>query len=575
MKTIDRKYIGRRIHVLGAFFCFLFAVIGVKAIQLQVFECKNLSEKAADEYERSILSAGKRGIIYDRKLNELAVSIHASSIAAVPSQIACPKTAAKLMSAILDIDKKELEERLSRKNSFIWVKRQISPQRVEAIKALGLKGIEVIPEFSRFYPNKTLAAQALGFSGIDSRGLEGIEFFYNDDIEGTSNKYKIMKDALGRGFDREEWTEDQKKANNLVLTIDRTIQYITDEALKDATLNNQAKAGMAVVMVPDTGEILAIAHYPEFNPNAFTKFKRDAWRNKAITDSFEPGSTMKIFLAAAAMEFGYCSPNTIFFCENGEYRIGKNIVHDTHPHDWMSLQQIIKFSSNIGAVKVAEMTGKKSLYKTLSAFGFGEKTGIDAPGETPGSLTDYRKWTEIDTGTIAFGQGVSVSAIQLTTALCAIANGGILMKPYIAKSVIDPDGNVIKDLTPKKGKRIITQKTANDITTMMHSVVTEGGTGVNAALDNYRVCGKTGTAQKVINGRYSEKAFIASFAGFAPQKDPAIAVLVVIDEPLEKQHHGGAVAAPAFGRIVYETLNYMAIKPDDLMIVSLHNGKDR
>ena len=578
MKTIDKKYIGRRIHVLGAVFCFCFAIIGVKAFHLQIFECAELSKKAQNGYEKSFLSTGRRGVIYDRNLNELAISINASSIAAFPSKVISPMDTAKRLSGILGMNRRDIENRLTKKNSFVWIKRQVSPKRAEDIKSLDLKGFEIIPEFSRFYPNATLAAQTLGFSGIDSKGLEGLEFYYNSDIQGTPRTCKIIKDALGRGFDRENWHQPEDKANNLILTIDRSIQYITEEALKKAASESKAQAGMAVVMVPKTGEILAIAHYPEFDPNVFTKFTRDDWRNKAVTDPFEPGSTMKIFLAAAAMEHGYCSPNTIFFCENGEYRIGKNIVHDTHPHDWMSLQQIIKFSSNIGAVKVAEITGKQSLYKTLRAFGFGEKTGIDCPGETAGSLADYKRWTTIDTGNIAFGQGIAVSAVQLVTAVSAIANGGILPKPHIAKSVVDPSGNVLKDLTPPMGKRIIQRKTADAITMMMHTVVTEGGTGVNAALDNYSVCGKTGTAQKFIDGQYSNQKYVASFVGFAPKKNPEIAVLVVVDEPIRNRHHGGTAAAPAFREIVNATLNYMTVQPDqtdNLLIVSANTRESK
>lgn len=563
-----------RIHILGIFFCLLFAIIGLKAVHLQVFECKKLTIRAQQEYEKPIVSAGKRGVIYDRKLNELAVSIHSSSIAAMPSQIESRKKTAKQLAPILGLNEKELQTRLTQNNRFTWIKRQVSPQRVSAITALDLKGIEIVPEFSRFYPHKTMAAQVLGFAGIDSKGLEGIEFYYNSEIQGVSQQYTIMKDALGRGFDREAWAEDQEKTNSLVLTLDRTIQFITEEALKEATVKHEAKSGIAVVMVPSTGEILAIAHYPEFNPNAFSKFKSDAWRNRAVSDAFEPGSTMKIFMATAALESGYCSPKSIFFCENGEYKIGPNTVHDTHSYDWMSIQEIVKHSSNIGAVKIAEMTGKKSLYTTLKAFGFGEKTGIDLPGETSGNLTSYKQWRPIDVGNIAFGQGISVSAIQLLRAVCAIANGGTLMKPYLAKSVIDPSGKIIRDLTPEKGRPIISKNNAKAIAEMMHMVVLEGGTGTNAALNHYKVCGKTGTAQKFINGTYSNNAFVASFVGFAPKDDPAVAVLVVIDEPHQKQHFGGTVAAPAFKKIVYETLNYLAVRPDNLLMASTYNEKN-
>jgi cell division protein FtsI (penicillin-binding protein 3) len=574
MKPNNTRHIAMRIQILGVFFCLLFAIIGLKAFHLQVFECKKLSDRAQQEYERPIVSAGKRGVIYDRNLNELAVSIHASSIAAMPSRIENVKKTAKQVAKILNLNEKELYKRLSQSTRFTWIKRQVAPQRVSAVAALDLKGIELVPEFSRFYPHKTLAAQVLGFAGIDSKGLEGIELYYNKEIEGVAQEYKIMKDALGRGFDREAWAEEPPKANNLVLTIDRTIQFIAEEAVKEATVKHEAKSGIAVVMSPQTGELLAIAHYPEFNPNAFTKFKSDAWRNRAVADAFEPGSTMKIFLAAAALESGYCSPKSIFYCENGKYRIGPNVVHDTHSYDWMSIQDIVKHSSNIGAVKIAEMTGKKSLHTSLKSFGFGEKTGVDLPGETAGNLSDYKKWRPIDVGNIAFGQGLSVSAVQLLRAVCAIANGGTLVKPHLAKSVIDSSGNVIRDLTPEKGPSVISRNTAKAVAEMMHMVVLEGGTGTNAALNHYKVCGKTGTAQKFVNGSYATGAFVASFVGFAPQENPAVAVLVVIDEPHQKAHFGGTVAAPAFKKIVYESLNYMAIRPDDMLMASTFDEKE-
>lgn len=560
MKAIDRKYISVRIHVVGAFFCILFATIGLKAVHLQVFQKSMLCEKAAEQHEKYFTSAAKRGSIYDTNYNEMAVSIKASSIGAFPGQIKHPKAAAKKLAKILGVNQSRLVKKLKAKKNFVWIKRQISPQKANAVKKLKIEGVNVLSEFSRYYPNRTLASQTLGFSGIDSKGLEGIEYLYNSQLAGTSEKFKIIKDALGRGVQTMNIPSPEKRTNNLVLTIDKNIQYIAESALTDAARQFKAASGFAIVMNPKTGEILAIAHYPEFNPNSFRKFNQDAWRNKAITDSFEPGSTMKIFLAANALENNYCLPDSIFFCENGEYRIGKNIVHDTKPHEWMSLQHIIKYSSNIGAVKIVEMTGKKNLYDTLTQFGFGEKTGIDCPGETTGKLTNYRRWSKMDAGAISFGQGISVSGIQLITAVSAIANNGILNKPYIVRAMTDQEGNIIKKLHSKQGHRIISPKTAKSIAWMMHTVTQEGGTGINAAIENYKVCGKTGTAQKIIDGRYSDDKYTASFVGFAPLSDPKISTLVVIDEP-EETHHGGAVAAPAFKKIVEDTLNYLAAKP--------------
>jgi len=566
------KQIKLRVIIIGAIFTFFFIIIGVKAMYLQVFRCSWLSQKAADQYEVSFKSSGKRGIIFDRNLREMAVSIDVTSIAAHPTQIENPKSAAKLLSKALKLDRKMLAKNLNSKKKFIWIKRKVTPKEAEAVKKLNMDGLDFIPEHKRFYPNKTLAAQLIGFTDIDDHGLEGIEFNYDDDLSGEVFQYTILRDAYGRGFEAENMNGISSIGKNIVLTIDSTIQYIAENALAEAVENFSAESGMAVVMVPKTGAILALAHVPLFNPNALERFHRQFWRNRVITDPFEPGSTMKVFSAAAAIESGSSSPSSIFFCENGAYKMGRHIIHDTHEHGWLSLQQIIKYSSNIGAIKFSAITGPEYLSKTLQNFGFGSKTGIDCPGETAGSLPPFRRWTKVDTGTISFGQGVSVSALQLIAATSAVANKGILMKPYVVQAITDHNGRLIKSFGPRKIRRVISEKTAGTLSKIMQTVITEGGTGVNAALEGYSVCGKTGTAQKIDeNGGYSYKKYVASFVGFAPVENPKIAVLVVVDEP-QKQHFGSIVAAPAFKAIAQKTLDYMHIAPKrktDKLMVSL------
>ncbi|MEJ2167554.1 MAG: penicillin-binding protein 2 [Desulfobacterales bacterium] len=315
-------------------------------------------------------------------------------------------------------------------------------------------------------------------------------------------------------------------------------------------------------MQPQTGALLAIAHYPSVNPNSYLEYGRFRWRNRAITDPFEPGSTIKIFSAAAALEYGNIKQNDIFYCENGAYKIGKIVVHDIRRHGWLSLQQIVKFSSNIGAAKVGEKVGAKKLYQTFRSFGFGEKTGIDCPGETTGSLSYYSAWSDIDIGAVSFGHGISVSAIQLVTAVSAIANDGNLMKPYIVKQVTDQNGLTVKAFQPRQVRRAVSARTAGIVKKIMKTVITAGGTGVNAALDGYSVCGKTGTTRKLDeDGKYSDSRHMASFVGFTPADDPQIAILVVIDEPQEI-YYGGAVAAPVFKDIAQQTLNYLNVAPE-------------
>ncbi len=561
MSTSAKKNLIIRATVVALFFMTCLAVIGAKATYLQIYRGSRLAQMAADQYERTSRSSGKRGTIYDRNLTEMAVSIRATSIAAYPLQIEDIRSTAKALAKVLKIDGKKLRQKLASQKSFVWLKRQATPKETEAVKTLKLTGIGFIPEYNRFYPNKTLAAQVLGFTGIDGNGLEGIEFYYDRYLKGVKGHFTILRDALGNGFISADNNLPDISGNNLILTIDRNIQYISEKALQETVTNFSAKSGIAIVVVPKTGEILALAHFPYFNPNTFADYNRELWRNRAITDPFEPGSTMKTFSATAAVESGGSSPNSIFFCENGAYKIGGNIVHDLGSYGWLSLQQIIKYSSNIGAVKVSEMIGPELLYNTLHDFGFGEKSGIDCPGETAGSLKHFKNWSKLDTAAISFGHGIAVSAVQLIAAVCAIANDGILMKPYLVKEITDQSGKSIHRFEPRKIRRVISPQTAGIVSKMMQTVVTKGGTGVRAALDGYSVCGKTGTTQKINEeGTYVDGKYIASFIGFTPAKNPEIAVLVIIDEP-EEEYYGGIVAAPAFKKIAHETLNYLNIPP--------------
>jgi len=561
MNKADKKNIRLRIVLIGIFFSLLYSVILARAVQLHVLKGTWLSEKAARQYKRSFVATGKRGTIFDSKYREMAVSIDVKSIGAFPGAIDNAEEAARSLGKILKLRSKNLKKKLLSKHSFVWVKRYATPKEVSMIKSLNLKGVDFITEHSRVYPNRSFGAQVLGFSGIDGQGLEGLEYYYNHYMTGATARQTVIRDALGRGVDGEQKALAEYNGNNLVLTIDKAIQYITECALDEAVKTYSGKSGMAIVMEPTSGAVLALAHFPHFNPNNYRKFDQDLWRNRAITDPFEPGSTMKIFLASAAIESGVCSPNTIFYCEGGRYRIGRNFINDTHAHGWLSLQQIVKYSSNIGTVKIAESIGKDNLYHALRNFGFGEKTGIDCPGETAGTLSTYSRWSKIDTGAISFGQGISVSAIQLITAVSSIANNGILMKPYVVKAITDRNGRLIETFHPRKVRTVISPETAGIIKRIMQTVIDEGGTGVNAALEGYTVCGKTGTAQKVDKtGGYARGKYVASFVGFAPAENPAVAILVAVDEP-QDAHYGGTVAAPAFRKIAYDTLNYLNIPP--------------
>ncbi len=556
--------IRNRITLVGVFLGFLYAVIVARVVYLQVCNGETLGRIATREYRRTCVVMDKRGTIYDRNHTEMAVSIDTVSIGAHPMGIEPTDIKIHRLAKALKLEAPVVKQKLSSRRSFVWLKRHVTPAEEAAVKQMAFSRgqLEFIPEHKRVYPNKELAAQLFGFAGIDGKGLEGLEYSCNQYLKGSSRRYTLFRDALGRNFEVGPEMPGTAAGNNLILTIDGTIQCIAEEALADAVQRSRASSGMAVVMNPGTGKVLAMANYPFFNPNAFAVYEKTRWRNRAVTDAFEPGSTMKVFLAAAALESGMCTPNTIFFCEKGVYRVHNNYrIHDHDAYEWLSLWQIVKFSSNIGAVKVSESIGPQVLWETLRNFGFGSPTGVRCPGETAGILSDYTGWTEIDTGSIAFGQGVSVSAIQLISAVSAIANGGVLLPPRVVNAVVAPNGHIVHASTRRGGRRVISETTARAITRMMAAVTAAGGTGEKAAIKGYTVCGKTGTAQKLNeNGEYTEEEVIASFVGFVPENNPRIAIVVVVDSPLNG-HYGGIVAAPVFRRIARETLSYLGVPP--------------
>jgi cell division protein FtsI (penicillin-binding protein 3) len=552
----------RRILLIGCLFTACYLVIGVKAFYVQVVEDADLSRKASGEYSRAVKSEGRRGTIYDANMKELAVSTRVVSVGAHPEAIPQPSLAAQKISRCLDISKPAVERALTRDAPFVWLERKVSPMKAESLQSHGLEGLEYIPGYCRVYPNKSLAAQVLGFTGVERRGLEGLEYYYDEWLRGGQKEVTIAKDAIGRIFHRETAGAADIGGRSLVLTLDSHIQYITEKTLAAAVRKFQAKSGIAVVMVPKTGAVKAIAHYPSFDPNRFGQYPRERFRNRAITDPFEPGSTMKVFTAAAALASGLYTPGTVIDCENGRYRTGGHVINDIHPHESLLLGEVIKYSSNIGAVKIAEHIGARKLYETLRAFGFGEKTGIDCPGETPGRLRPYEQWRAIDCATIAFGQGVSVSALQLISAVSAIANDGVLMRPRIVSAIIGEDGRVIETRGPESRGRAVSPEIAEKLKAMMFGVTSSEGTGSEAVPAGYTVCGKTGTAQKINSrGTYEDCEYNGMFLGFAPTRSPELAVLVVIDEP-QKDHYGGVVAAPAFRRIILKSFNYLDIPPN-------------
>lgn len=477
------------------FFCFLLVV--ARMFQLQVLKKEQLYRLASQQHHVQIPLVPKRGTVFDRKGNELAVSIEVDSVYADPRKVVDADKTASHLAPILQVDLGELKQKLKRRGSFEWIQRKISSSEVEQIKALRLPGIFFLKENKRFYPNDQLAATVIGFVGLDSRGLEGIEFQYDASLNGKGRVWSVDRDALGREIaigDASLDKEDQHQ--NIFLTLDKQIQHVVETELGRGVQKWGAKGGMAIAMDPSSGRILAMTTFPSFNPNQFLQYRTKIWRNRAISDAFEPGSVFKTFLAAAVLEEKIVRSNDSFYCENGSYTIYDRTIHDTHKHEWLTFQQIIKVSSNIGASKVAEKMGKDRFYKYICAFGFGEKTGVGLPGESKGIVHHPRYWSPVALDTISFGQGISVTGIQLVTALSAIANGGSLMKPYIVEKVTNEKGETVESFQPQLVRKVISEDVARNVTLLLKASTEKGGTGEAAVPAGYEVAGKTGTAQK-------------------------------------------------------------------------------
>lgn len=546
-----------------------FVIITFRAYQLQVIQREKLEKLANRQRQKVATLLPRRGIIYDRHGEELAISIDVDSLYCHPDMIEKPEKLVAALSGPLGMSRKEIRKKVTSSKGFVWLKRRLSPDVSARIRKLDLREIGIIRERRRYYPNTELAGHLLGFVGLDSQGLEGIELIYDDLLKGKAEEVVMERDALGRTLHvRIDPFHKGTAGHNLILTIDRSIQYITEEALERAVNRTDAKGGIAIVMDPNTGEILAMANRPSFNPNTFWTFRPYQWRNRAVTDAFEPGSTFKIFLAAAALEEGIAQPDTPIFCENGSMKLAGKTIKDHNNYGWLPLKGIIRVSSNIGAAKIGMQLGPEKFYKHIRNFGFGQKGGINLPGETLGLVRDYRKWVPINLANISFGQGISASAIQLITALSAIANGGHLMVPYVVKEITDNKGNLVKKFKPKTIDRVLSAETSRTMKAIMLGVVSQNGTGKEAAINGIAVAGKTGTAQKVdlVRGGYRKGAYISSFIGFVPAHIPKMAILVMIDEP-KGLPYGGKVAAPVFREIAENALNRMGIFPKERMIV--------
>ena len=581
------------------------AVLG-RLFELQILQYREYLARALRQQQRIVEVSPGRGLLFDRNLHELARSIPVDSCFAVPAEISDPDLVARLLSPILRMDPEEIVTRLTASKSFVWLARKLPAEKSERIQALNLRGIYFQKESQRFYPKGSLAAHVLGYVDVDGRGLGGLEYQFESRLRGKPVEMLVLADARRRWYERRGAEAAADGASSLVLSLDENIQYIAEKALAAALARTRARAGAILVQDPNTGELLALANGPLFNPNAAGAAPPEARMNRAVSAIYEPGSTFKIVTVAGALQEHLTRPDELVDCQLGSIVIANHRIHDHKPFGVLSVTQILAQSSDVGAIKLGLRLGAAKFYDYIRAFGFGEPTGIELPGESRGLLRRLENWSAISIGGVSMGQEIGVTPVQLVTAVSAIANGGLLYPARIVRSicrnrggeperggarfqqvslsasaattvgegpadcaplteaaqVIPAGSSSDRPAAPSTPRRAVSPETAAMLRSMLAQVVLSG-TGKLARLDGYTVAGKTGTAQKIdpATGRYSARDYIASFVGFAPLNSPALTVLVVLDSP-EGGHHGGEVAAPVFREVMEQALSYLHVPPD-------------
>ena len=536
--------------------------IGARLVQLQVNQHDDLTARARSQQLGAIETSPVRGQLLDRQGRELARSIDTASFFADPREIVNVDETAKRIASVTGQDRTELANRLGDakdgKKKFFWIVRRVDVTTANKLDALTLPGVYSSKEAKRFYPNDALASHVLGFVGLDEIGQSGVEQYYNEKIRGESGKLFWERDRKGRAF--ESYEIQPHPGQTVVLTIDQTIQYRTEQALGAAVERTHAKSATAIVMDPQTGEILALANAPSFDPNKPPKSSEERV-NGALQTTYEPGSTFKVVAYSAAIEKGLVKPEDKIDCQMGQITVAGRLIHDHHPFGILTIAEALAQSSNVGAIKLGLLVGNESMYDYITRLGFGARTGIDLKGESPGILHPLKHWQASSIGSIAIGQEIGVTPLQMATAYCAIANDGMLVKPHLVREIRGPDGSVVFQAKPET-RRVLKPETSAALRKMFEGV-TLHGTARKAQLDGYTAAGKTGTAQKIDprTRTYSTTKYIGSFVGFAPVKNPAVVIIVVIDEP-QGAYHGGDVAAPVFQEIAEQILPDLNVTPD-------------
>ena len=545
-----------RVYILAGILMVWGAAISARLVYLQVFCYGEYAQRAQRQQQRTTEVAAKRGIIYERAGRELAMSMSVESVFAIPNDIPDLANTMALISRITKADPRELLAKCHAAKSFCWVARKADPEIAARIRALNLKGIFFQKESKRFYPKNDLAAQVLGYVGMDDEGLSGVERQYDDELRGTPGRMMVSVDARRKWFGSVEKQPDP--GQSVVLTIDERIQYIAERELETAMAETHSEAGTVLVMNPRTGEVLALANRPTFNPNNSTEIKPDRLKNHAVSDIYEPGSTFKLVTIAAALEEKITNPNEVFDCQNGSIVINGLRIRDHKPYGLLTVSKVLANSSDVGAIKIALRLGEDRFYKYIRAFGFGQQTGIELPGETRGMTKPVSRWSKVSIGAISMGQEIGVTPLQLGALVSTIANDGVWVAPRIVATTAEPQKAPQQVVFhPANEHRVISPLTAAQMKQMMQGVILEG-TGPKAILDGYSSAGKTGTAQKIdpATGAYSHTKYVASFAGFAPINNPAITVAVILDSAVGR-HQGGEISAPVFRRVAQQVLEYL------------------
>lgn len=557
-----------RANVLYICVFIIFSALLYQLVRIQIIDHSKYSSLASSQQNKKLEIPTCRGLIFDKNGVKLAESIQVSSVFADPLLIKNKKKVAKILSVVLGLNDTNVINLLNKEKRFVWIKRKATDKQADIIEKLKLKGVGLRDEYKRVYPYGRLCCHVIGFADIDENGLEGIEGALDHVLSGSKGYKIVERDGRQRRISILNGEGvSARYGNNVYLTIDSEIQSIVEEELENARLKWEPKSATAIVMDPFTGEILAMANYPSFDPNFIQKSKQYERRNRAVTDCFEPGSMIKPIIVCGALDSGLVTEDDVFFCHNGVYKVRSRVIRDVHPYGNLTVSEIVINSSNIGMAQLGMLMESERLYNHLRNFSFGEKTGIRLPGESNGILRPLNLWTPDSAISVAFGYEIAVTPLQLITAFCSIANGGTLLRPQMIYAITDSTGKVIKRKheIPVPIRSVVSPRVARGIMNPILGDVVREGTGRNAMLFEYDIAGKTGTTkklQKVGNKMsYSNNKYIGSFIGYAPENDPRICVLVLIDEPEGRSYYGGTIAAPVVREIIKSTLSYLRVEP--------------